>query len=60
MLRPSTIVVWLHETIETSACSKQELEGLRDRVWRTVAGPIHFSLNEAFGKEREPQTEAKA
>ena len=60
ILRPSTIVVWLHDTIETEACSKQELEGLRDRVWGAVAGPIHSYAHEPSVKEREAQTEAKA
>jgi len=61
MLRPATIVVWFHETIETEGCSKQELEGLRERVWRTVAEPIHSSMGKTpLPAEREPQAEAKA
>jgi 1-acyl-sn-glycerol-3-phosphate acyltransferase len=60
MLRPSTIVVWLHETIETVGCSKQETSELRERVWRTVAAPVHAAVGEALLTEREPQTEAKA
>ena len=60
MLRPATIVVWLHETIETAGRSKQELDELRERVWREVAAPIHSSLGEALVSEREPHQEAKA
>ena len=60
MLRPATIVVWLHETIETAGHSKQELDELRERVWREVAAPIHSSLGEALVREREPHQEAKA
>lgn len=60
MLRPSTIVVWLHETIETGGYSKQEVPELRDRVWKAVAGPVHASMGEALVTEREPQAEAKA
>jgi 1-acyl-sn-glycerol-3-phosphate acyltransferase len=60
MLRPSTIVVWLHETIETDGRSKREVAELRDSVWRAVAGPVHSSMGEALVTEREPQAEAKA
>jgi 1-acyl-sn-glycerol-3-phosphate acyltransferase len=60
MLRPATIVVWLHETIETEGCSKQEIAELRERVWRIVAGPVHAGMGEATLTEREPQTETKA
>ena len=60
MLRPSTIVVWLHETIETDGCSKREVPELRDRVWRAVAAPVHSSMGEAVVTENEPQAEAKA
>ena len=60
MLRPATIVVWLHDTIETCGCSKREVPELRDRVWRAVAGPVHASMGEPIVTEREAQTEAKA
>ena len=59
MLRPSTIVVCIHETIETEGCSRGELAELRDVVWRAVAGPVHASMGEALITEREPQAEAK-
>jgi 1-acyl-sn-glycerol-3-phosphate acyltransferase len=60
ILRPSTIVVWLHETIETEGCSKQEISELRERVWKTVAGPVHAAMGESIVTEGEPQTETKA
>jgi 1-acyl-sn-glycerol-3-phosphate acyltransferase len=60
MLRPATIVVWFHDTIETDGYRKSEVPELRDRVWKTVAGPVHASGGEALVTEREPQTEAKA
>ena len=60
MLRRSTIVVWLHETIETKDCSRQELDDLRDRVWSTVAGPVHTSMGEALVNERETEAQARA
>jgi 1-acyl-sn-glycerol-3-phosphate acyltransferase len=60
MLRPSTIVVWLHETIEMDGCSRAEVDELRDRVWRAVAGPVHFFMGETLVTEREPQDKSKA
>jgi 1-acyl-sn-glycerol-3-phosphate acyltransferase len=60
MLRPSTIVVWLHETIESDVHGKRELEELRDRVWRAVATPVHLSLGESLLTERGPRAETKA
>jgi 1-acyl-sn-glycerol-3-phosphate acyltransferase len=59
MLRPATIVVLLHDTIDTEGCSKRDLDGLRERVWRAVADPIHSSLGKALVAEREPQAQAK-
>ena len=59
MLRPSTIVVWLHDTIETDRYTKREIAELRDRVWRTVAGPVHASLDEGLVMEPEAQAGAK-
>jgi len=41
MLRPATITVYLHDTIETVGLSKNGVEELRDRVWKVVAAPVH-------------------
>jgi 1-acyl-sn-glycerol-3-phosphate acyltransferase len=60
ILRPSTITVWLHDTIETQGCSKNDVGELRERVWRAVAGPVHASMAEALPTEPEPHAEAKA
>lgn len=59
ILRPSTITVWLHETIETQDYSKREVPELRARVWRAVAEPVHAAMGEPLLAEPEPQTEAK-
>jgi 1-acyl-sn-glycerol-3-phosphate acyltransferase len=59
MLRPATIVVWLHDTVETDGYSKGEIAELRDRVWTSVAGPVHASLDESPIMEPEAQARAK-
>lgn len=60
VLRRSTIVVWLHDTIDTSRYSKAQVPELSDRVWREVAGPIHASMGEIPIRESERSEEAKA
>jgi 1-acyl-sn-glycerol-3-phosphate acyltransferase len=47
MLRPATIVVYLHDTIETAGLSKDDAPELRDRVWKAVATPINERLPSA-------------
>jgi 1-acyl-sn-glycerol-3-phosphate acyltransferase len=60
VLRRSTIVVWLHDTIDTSRYGKEEVPELRERVWREVAGPIQASMGEAPAGGSEHREEAKA
>jgi 1-acyl-sn-glycerol-3-phosphate acyltransferase len=55
ILRPSTIVVWFHETIETGGYSRRDVPELRDKVWRAVAGPVHSAMGEAPFTERQTQ-----
>lgn len=43
ILRPSTITVYLHDTIDTTTLRKQDVPALRDRVREIVAGPVHGS-----------------
>lgn len=45
LLRPSKIVVHLHDTIETKGLSKQDAAELRERVHRIVAAPVHEPLD---------------
>jgi 1-acyl-sn-glycerol-3-phosphate acyltransferase len=40
MLNPSTITVYLHDTIETQGLSKRDAEGLSQRVHRIIAQPV--------------------
>ena len=50
MLWPSTIVVHLHDTIETKNLSESEREALLERVQRIVADPVDAAL----GKSADP------
>jgi 1-acyl-sn-glycerol-3-phosphate acyltransferase len=60
ILRPSTIVVWFHETIETGGYSRRDIPELRNKVWRAVAEPVHSAMGEKLLTEPEPQAETKA
>jgi 1-acyl-sn-glycerol-3-phosphate acyltransferase len=51
MLRPSRLVVHLHDMIETSGMEKKDLPKLRDQVWETVAGPVHAAMDAAGGAQ---------
>jgi len=44
ILRPSTIVVHFHDTIETAGLSKADVPNLRDRVREIVAKPVRAGL----------------
>jgi 1-acyl-sn-glycerol-3-phosphate acyltransferase len=45
MLRPTTITVYLHDTIETKGLTKDDVPALRDRVRAIIAGPLEGSKN---------------
>jgi len=51
ILRPATIIVWLHDTIDTTHVDKGDIPELRDRVWSIVAGPVHASMGEPVTAE---------
>jgi 1-acyl-sn-glycerol-3-phosphate acyltransferase len=40
ILRPTTITVWLHHTIETKGMKKEDVQELKDRVRRTILAPL--------------------
>ncbi|HJY85371.1 MAG TPA: lysophospholipid acyltransferase family protein [Candidatus Acidoferrales bacterium] len=52
MLRPSKIVVYIHDTIEMQGLPKEEIEALRDRVHRLVSAPVEESLRAATRASR--------
>jgi 1-acyl-sn-glycerol-3-phosphate acyltransferase len=47
MLWPSTVTVYLHDTIETKGLRKEDVPTLRDRVHKIVSAPIEAALKEA-------------
>jgi 1-acyl-sn-glycerol-3-phosphate acyltransferase len=46
ILRPTTIVVHIHETIETQGMKKEDVPALKQRVRTLIAGPLEESLPE--------------
>lgn len=44
LLRPATVVVQIHDTIETTGLSRSDLAALRDKVHEIVARPVLESL----------------
>ena len=58
MFWPATISVHLHDTIDTSGMSKEEVPGLRERVRALVKGSVEESLkNAAEEKSDSAETE---
>jgi 1-acyl-sn-glycerol-3-phosphate acyltransferase len=55
LLRPATIVVYFHDTIETAMLDKSEVPGLRERVREIIAAPIHAAID-----ARAPEAERSA
>jgi 1-acyl-sn-glycerol-3-phosphate acyltransferase len=44
LLRPATITVYLHDTIETTGLTKEDIPALKQRVRNAIAPPIEASL----------------
>jgi len=44
MLRPSTIKVFLHDTIDTSGINRRDVDSLRERVRAIVVAPLEQSI----------------
>lgn len=40
ILRPTTITVWLHDTIDTAGMKKEDVPALKERIRETIAGPL--------------------
>ena len=44
MLKPATITVWLHDSVETAGLDRADLDALRGRVHETVSRPVEEAL----------------
>lgn len=44
ILRPTTITVYLHDTIETKGMHKEDVPALKERVRQVIAGPVEAWL----------------
>jgi 1-acyl-sn-glycerol-3-phosphate acyltransferase len=51
MLRPSRIVVQLHDTIETKDWDKRDVAGLRERVRGIISAPVEEHMKRSSGEE---------
>ncbi|MBI4468844.1 MAG: 1-acyl-sn-glycerol-3-phosphate acyltransferase [Acidobacteria bacterium] len=56
MLRPSKIVVHLHDTIDTDGLPRDEVEPLRVRVHQLVSGPVDHDLDRTSTGVADPPT----
>jgi hypothetical protein len=57
MLRPATITVLLHETIETKGMRKEDVPALKERVRKAIADPVEDSLAQDTRTEAETRAE---
>jgi 1-acyl-sn-glycerol-3-phosphate acyltransferase len=53
LLRPATIHVHVHETIDVTGLTRRDLDALRERVRATVAAPVHADLMDAEAQRRK-------
>lgn len=45
LLRPATITVYLHDTIDTAGFTKEDIPALKERVHNAIAPPVEESLS---------------
>jgi len=57
MLYPGTITVHIHEPIETSGLTKEDVPALRDRVHKAISTPIDEWLRDMMGRGNERRTD---
>jgi 1-acyl-sn-glycerol-3-phosphate acyltransferase len=53
ILRPTTIYVFLHDTIETQGMRKEDVPALKERVKKTIEGPVEADLKREAEKTRK-------
>jgi len=52
ILRPATITVYLHDTIETKGLKKEDVPALKERIKRIIKDPVEEWLSRAPSKDR--------
>ena len=57
ILRPTTITVYLHDTIETKGMKKEEVPVLKERVRRIIEEPVEASLEQRVGSGEKATAE---
>ncbi|GAC1641539.1 MAG: hypothetical protein NVS9B14_23170 [Candidatus Acidiferrum sp.] len=57
MFWPGEITVHLHDTIETSGLTKEDVPALRDRVHTLVSAPVDAALNHIANQKEQPEGE---
>jgi 1-acyl-sn-glycerol-3-phosphate acyltransferase len=58
MLWPATVSVYLHDTIDTTGLTKEDVPALRDRVRAIISAPLDSSTNSEFAKVEESNLKA--
>ena len=58
ILRPTTITVHLHDTIETKGLHKEDVPALKERVRQIIAAPVEASLGETSASENAAARQA--
>jgi 1-acyl-sn-glycerol-3-phosphate acyltransferase len=53
ILRPTTIYVFLHDTIETQGMRKEDVPALKERVKKTIDGPVEADLKRQAEQTRK-------
>jgi 1-acyl-sn-glycerol-3-phosphate acyltransferase len=56
ILRPTTITIYLHDTIETAGLTKEDVPALKERVRQIIAGPVQSSLQQQTDQVEAPAT----
>ncbi|HVM74131.1 MAG TPA: lysophospholipid acyltransferase family protein [Candidatus Saccharimonadales bacterium] len=57
ILRPTTITVYLHDTIETKGMKKEDVPALKERVRRMIEEPVEAFLEEQAGRGEKETAE---
>jgi 1-acyl-sn-glycerol-3-phosphate acyltransferase len=58
MLWPATVTVYLHDTIDTTGLTKEDVPALRDRVRAIISAPVEASMKVEGEKEEESNLKA--